>query len=179
MDTFSHAAWGFATLRWRGSRPAWLGVVAGASPDLLFYLPYSVEQARAEGFRSLFLTGSFNMWKTGGPPLPPILAAAYTKYYIYSHSLVLLTAVLLLLFTLRQRSWLWLGIPYGLHILMDIPTHERFAVQPFFPLSDWAFVGLTWGDPRIFWPHLILLIGTLLWVRKKYGSTRTTRSQSP
>lgn len=178
MDTFSHAGWGFASLRWRGSRPGWMGALAGSAPDLLFYLPYAVEQTLAEGLRSLLLTGPPEMWKIGGPPLPPILAAAYGRYYVYTHSLVLLGLALVLLFVARQRRLLWLGIPYGLHILMDIPTHERFAVQPFFPLSDWAYVGLSWGDPRIFWPQLLLLIGTLIWIRTKSRQKRTNRPSS-
>lgn len=35
MDTFSHAAWGYATLNTRRDLK-WWGALAGAVPDLLF-----------------------------------------------------------------------------------------------------------------------------------------------
>jgi membrane-bound metal-dependent hydrolase YbcI (DUF457 family) len=167
MDTLSHAAWGWVALRQGQRRLAWWGALAGAAPDLLFFVPYAVEQVATNGFGSLFLAREPAMWTLDGPPLPPILAAAYDRYYVYSHSLVLLAAVLILVWALGARRWLWLGIPYALHILMDIPTHEKFAVQPFFPLSDWRFIGLSWGDPRIFWPHLVLLLAVLAWTWRR------------
>ena len=172
MDTFSHAAWGWVALRRARPSLAWWGVLAGAAPDLLFYIPYAVEQVAAGGFASLLLANEPGVWKLDGPRLPPIMAAAYDSYYVYTHSLVLLLAVVSVLYLARWREWLWLGLPYALHILMDIPTHERFAPQPLFPLSDWRFIGLSWGDPRIFWPHLVLLVGAVVWTlrRRRTGS---------
>jgi len=167
MDTFSHAAWGWVSLRRPRPALAWWGALAGALPDLLFFAPYAVEQVAAAGWRSLFLANEPDVWKLDGPPLPPILAAAYDSYYVYTHSLVLLAAVLAILYFARQRSWLWLGVPYAIHVVMDIPTHERFAPQPFFPLSDWKFVGLSWGDPRIFWPQLGLLLVAVVWTLRR------------
>ena len=163
MDTFSHAAWGWVTLRPTRPRLAWWGLLAGALPDLLFFIPYAVEQVAVGGVTSLFAANEPGIWKIDGPPLPPIMDAAYDRYYVYSHSLVLLALVLAVLFLARQRRWMWLGLPYAIHILMDIPTHEKFAPQPFFPLSDWHYIGLSWGDPRIFWPHLVVLVGAVVW----------------
>jgi membrane-bound metal-dependent hydrolase YbcI (DUF457 family) len=65
-----------------------------------------------------------------------------------------------------KRRWLWLAIPYALHIVMDVPTHERYNTQPFWPLASWQITGLSWGDPRIFFPHLAILIGVYLWLWK-------------
>ena len=67
----------------------------------------------------------------------------------------------------RHRQWLWLGLPYALHILMDIPTHERYRTQPFYPLSDWQISGLSWADPRIFWPHLGVLAVACVWAWRR------------
>lgn len=163
MDTFSHAAWGWVALRRPRPQLAWWGLLAGALPDLIFFIPYAVEQVAVGGFGSLFAANEPDMWKIDGPPLPPIMDAAYDRYYVYSHSLVLLAVVLLALYLVRRRHLLWLGIPYAVHIVMDIPTHEKFAPQPFFPLSDWHYIGLSWGDPRIFWPHLVVLVAAVIW----------------
>lgn len=179
MDTLSHAAWGWVTLRRPRPYLAWWGAAAGALPDILFFVPYAIEQVAVGGVRSLLLANEPGVWKLDGPPLPPIMAAAYDSYYVYTHSLVLLGGALLLLYAARQRQWLWLGLPYAVHILMDIPTHERFAPQPFFPLSDWRFIGLSWGDPRIFWPQLALLLGALAWsLRRGRASTDVGMAKS-
>jgi len=169
MDTFSHAAWGWVALRKARPSMAWWGALAGAAPDLLFYLPYAVEQVAAGGLESLLLANEPGIWKIDGPPLPPIMAAAYDSYYVYTHSLLLLAGALLIFYVVGRRRWLWLGLPYAIHIVMDIPTHERFAPQPFFPLSDWHVIGLSWGDPRIFWPHLALLIAAVVWSLRRRG----------
>ena len=66
-----------------------------------------------------------------------------------------------------RREWLWLAVPYALHIVMDVPTHERYETRPLYPLSDWHVLGLSWGDPRIFVPNVVVLAITLLWIRAR------------
>lgn len=160
MDTFSHAGWGYATLH---ARPglAWWGSLAGAMPDLLFFIPSRIENVFEKGWAGLRVGSEPGIWRADGPPLPPELVEAYYRYYIYSHSLVLLTVATAILWLTRLRRWTWLALPYALHILMDIPTHERYQTQPFFPVSSWHVQGLTWSDPRIFWPNVIVLVVTL------------------
>jgi hypothetical protein len=143
MDTFSHAAWGYATLN-RQPRLRWWGALAGAAPDLLWFVP--------------------RIWRADGPPLPPELVESYFRYYVYTHSLVLLGVVTAMLVATRWRRYAWLAIPYALHIVMDIPTHERYQTQPFYPLSSWHFDGLTWADPRIFWPNTLALVVVYAWI---------------
>ncbi len=137
---------------------AWWGALAGAMPDLLFFIPSRVEILIEQGWsRAMNVGGEPGMWRTGGPPLPPELVEAYWRYYVWSHSLVMLAAVTGALALTRFRRWCWLAVPYALHILMDLPTHERYEGRPFYPLSDWHFIGVSWGDPRILIPNVIAL----------------------
>lgn len=165
MDTLSHAGWGYATLH---AKPglAWWGALAGAAPDLLFFIPSRIENVFKTGWAGLTVGSEPGIWRADGPPLPPELVEAYYRYYVYSHSLVLLALATALVWAIGLRRWTWLAAPYALHILMDIPTHERFQTQPLFPLSSWSMQGLTWGDPRIFWPNVIALVITLALVAR-------------
>lgn len=164
MDTLSHAAWGYAVLNRRGRPLALAGALAGALPDLLYFIPSRIEQIVERGWSGLFIGREPGIWRANGPPMPPELIEAYHRYYVATHSLVLLGVVVLILLVSRARRWAWLGLPYALHIAMDIPTHERYLTQPLYPLSDWTFVGLAWVDPRIFWPNVAALALTYGWI---------------
>jgi hypothetical protein len=169
MDTFSHAGWGFATLHAKRGL-AWWGTLAGAAPDLLFFIPSRMEGLVERGWAGLATGADPGIWRANGPPLPPDLLEAYHRYYVKTHSLVLLAIAVAVLFAAGQRRWTWLAIPYGLHILMDIPTHERYQTQPFWPLWSWSVQGLTWGDPRIFFPNAIALgvvLVLVVWRRRR------------
>ena len=166
MDTLSHAGWGFAALHARRSL-AWWGALAGAMPDLLFFIPSRVEGLIEKGWTGLTAGSEPGVWRAEGPPLPPELVEAYYRYYVKTHSLLLLAVAVVLLLLTGKRKWAWLAVPYGLHIVMDIPTHERYQTQPFWPLSSWSFEGLTWGDPRIFWPNVILLAIALVFAARR------------
>jgi hypothetical protein len=163
MDTFSHAAWGYATLH-RTPRLRWWAALAGAAPDLLWFIPSAVAHVTDGGWGALPLGSDRSIWRADGPPLPPALVESYFSYYVYTHSLVLLAIVTAALLATRWRLYAWLAIPYGLHILLDIPTHERFQTRPFYPLSAWQFEGLTWTDPRIFWPNAVALVLVYVWI---------------
>jgi hypothetical protein len=175
LDTFSHAAWGAATLR--AAKPGtssgrsqrtirwWVAALAGAMPDLLFFIPSRIEQVIENGWAGAAVGSAEGIWRADGPPLPPELVEAYFRYYVKSHSLVLLTLACLLIWAAGRKRWLWLAVPYALHIFMDMPTHERYMTQPLWPLSTWHMQGLSWADPRIFFPHLAVLIGLFVWLK--------------
>lgn len=173
MDTFSHAAWGVASLRTArptsaaGSSerrmPWWGAAIAGAAPDLLWAIPLFVQRVLGLGTPPP-ATDPGNVWRADGPPLPAYLVEAYERYYVKSHSLVLLAVVSAIIFLSGRRRWLWLTVPYALHILMDIPTHERYQTQPFWPVSTWRMQGIAWSDPRIFLPNVALLVVVYLWL---------------
>jgi hypothetical protein len=162
MDVFSHAAWGYASLHAK-PRLRWWAALAGAAPDLLWYIPSAAERVAARGWIGLSVGSDRRIWRADGPPLPADLVDAYYRYYIYTHSLVLLALVTAALLATRWRRYAWLAVPYALHILMDIPTHERYQTQPLAPLSSWHVQGLTWTDPRIFWPNVAALLVVYIW----------------
>lgn len=168
MDTFSHAAWGYAALRWRGSKAGRIGALLGAAPDLLFFIPLQIETFVKDGRPSMLVPRDPGIWRSDGPPLPPDLARAYHDYYVYTHSLVVLAAVLGLLLVIKKRHWLWFAIPYAFHIMLDLFTHERYLTPIFFPLSDWTFSGLAWSDLRIYVPNLIALALVYTWIWRRY-----------
>ena len=90
------------------------------------------------------LNGNFHR----GPPsissLPEWLFAAYNM----THSLVMFLAVFLLTYLLTKK-WFWPLTAWGIHIVIDIPTHStRYFPTPFlWPLSDYAFNGISWATP--------------------------------
>lgn len=170
MDTLSHAAWGYVALRHGGTRMAWRGALAGAAPDLLFFVPSTIERVVERGWAGLSVGREPGIWRAGGPPLPLELVEAYHRYYVFTHSLVLLALLVCALWVLRRRQWVWLAVPFALHVLMDIPTHERYLTQPFYPLSSWSISGLSWADPRIFWPNIVALVAAYGWIwRRRQG----------
>ena len=175
MDTLSHAAWGYATLhRKRGL--AWWGALAGAAPDLLWFIPSRIEAIVEKGWAAGMALGrERNIWRADGPPLPPDLVEAYHRYYVHTHSLVWLAAATAALSLTRHRRLAWLAIPCALHIVMDMPTHERYLTQPLYPLSTWQMVGLAWSDPRIFIPNVVALLATFSLIAWRRASARVIR----
>jgi hypothetical protein len=163
MDIFSHAAWGYASLHHKQDVRRW-SALAGAAPDLLWFLPSAAERVLERDWRGVTIGSDRTIWRADGPPLPPDLVESYFRYYIYTHSLVLLVLVAAVLLATRWRRYAWLAVPYAVHILMDIPTHERYQTQPFYPLSSWHVEGLTWTDPRVFWPNVIAVALTYAWI---------------
>ena len=167
MDVVSHALWGYAVLRWRGPRSARWGALFGAAPDLLFFIPGLLRQVAVRGL------GAFsspvgrdpNIWRKDGPPLPSDLVDTYDHYYVLTHSLVILAVLALAWWLLRRRS-VWLLVPCWLHVLMDIPTHERWLTPMFFPVSNFTVMGYAWNRPEVFFPNLAALLvtyGFLFW----------------
>lgn len=174
MDTFSHAAWGLASLRtWRKStepgdserRVRWWGaMLAGAMPDLLWAVPLLVQRLLGLGTPPPVVAPGPDIWRALGAPLPAYLVEAYFRYYVKSHSLVLLGIACAAVWWSGRKRWLWLAVPYALHIFVDIPTHERYETRPFWPLSQWHMQGLAWSDPRVFFPNVAALVGVYFWL---------------
>lgn len=175
MDTFSHAAWGLASLRTaRKTTPVgnsergvtwWQAMVAGAMPDLLWTAGLLAQRLFGFGTPPPDVAPGADVWRASGPPLPAYLVEAYYRYYVKSHSLVLLAlACAGVRWWSGRTRWLWLAVPYALHILIDIPTHERYETRPLWPLSQWHMQGLAWSDPRVFLPNLAVLAGVYLWL---------------
>ena len=79
-------------------------------------------------------------------------------HYRYAHSLLVALAVSGLLYLLRKPFFLP-SLAWPLHLILDALTHAspgKFHTELFFPLSSWAFNGLSW------WQHSWLV--ALYWL---------------
>lgn len=159
MDVFSHAIYGYATLRWRGPKSGWLGALLGAAPDLLYSGAAIIRRVVRDGWSGLGSGGGSDrsVWLRDGPPLPPDLVADYNDFYRYTHSLGILAMLAFVWFALRRKPP-WVLLPWLLHILMDIPSHERYLTPVFFPFSDFTVMGMSWSRPPMLIANAVLLI---------------------
>jgi hypothetical protein len=160
MDTLSHALWGYASLRWRGPRSARWGILTGMAPDLIFGVVAAAGRVAEHGWAGLKPVGMGrdpHIWLADGPPMPPDLVEAYDKYYVWSHTLVPVLVLALVWYLVRRRPP-WLLVPWALHIVMDIPAHERYLTPFLYPLSNWTVQGYAWGR----WPMLLANWGGLV-----------------
>ena len=103
-------------------------------------------------------------------------------FYSLSHSIVVFCVVMFLvvlfyrLFTgrkARRSASLWAMLGWGLHILIDVPSHsyEYSATPVFWPISEWRFSqGIDWGTPTFLlfnFLALFLLYLFLLWTEPR------------
>ncbi|GIV98468.1 MAG: hypothetical protein KatS3mg057_3125 [Herpetosiphonaceae bacterium] len=180
MDTLSHALWGYAVTRWRGPRTARWGAVMGAAPDLLYSSAALIDRISRKGLSALNERGGADpsIWRRDGPPLPEELVYAYNTYYVWTHSLIILAAVALIWYLLRRRPP-WLLLPWLVHILMDIPTHERYETPFLFPLSDFKIIGYSWGRPAILIANLTALALVYFLLYRRYWSKHRAAREQP
>jgi len=149
MDIFSHGLWGGVAFGRKSKKKFWMAFGIGMMPDLLaFALPFVGRiSGAAEG----------PAYSNGHPDASMIPQYVY-HIYNFSHSLVIFLAVFLIVWAIRKKPQ-WLLGAWGLHILVDIPTHSsEFFPTPFlWPLSNYHIDGINWGNPVIFISNLIFL----------------------
>jgi hypothetical protein len=149
MDVIAHGLWSNIALYKKypnEPKKRWIGVAFGVLPDIIPFAP---------SFIYLFITGvRFNMQD-----------ALYSQHWVhmwareaynYTHSLVIFAAVVIVVTLLRKGRVYWPMLTWGLHILMDIPTHPNFYNTPFlFPVSGFKFqnLGLPWSHAYIMIPQ--------------------------
>jgi hypothetical protein len=149
MDIFSHALWGGAALG-RKRRVDFLFAAAfSVLPDLL-----------GEGvMMSLAALGLDGMptWEHGHPSIGDFPAYAQ-NFYNASHSLIIFALVFSLVWLLRKGAFLPLAA-WGIHILIDTPTHSAalFPTPFLWPLSDFKVDGIRWDSPAVMIPNFVLL----------------------
>ncbi|HTY99554.1 MAG TPA: hypothetical protein VMB75_06950 [Rhodocyclaceae bacterium] len=170
MDIVSHGLWGGIAFGRASRKLFWTAFAFGVMPDLLAFGPH--------------FAGS--LWDSllGNPvqPIGPGHGYAAIPGYVFAiyhvtHSLVVFLTAFLAAWAIRRRPF-WPMAAWGLHILMDIPTHsERFFPTPFlWPLSDYTVNGMPWGQPLILVPDLVLLAGVYIWY---FGIHRRRKGASP
>ena len=139
MDAVSHGAWGATLVRSR-SLVGW-AVLTGLLPDLLPAI-YGIYRYRLAFFKDMTDQSFANHPEH-----------TYVILYRWCHSLIpisILTGITLAF----APSWTVLAIPYYLHLLLDIPTHQGiWATRLFYPLSDAHIDGRDW------WRHSWVSIG--------------------
>lgn len=164
MDFISHALWGGVAFG-RKTRRAYL-LAAGIStiPDLLteglFFVLY------------LLNIGGMPGWENGHPDIIAYPLFAQTLHNI-THSLVIFAVVFGMLWIVSGRPR-WIVAVWGLHVLIDIPTHSLalFPTPFLWPISDIRVSGIGWDSPMILAIDIILLIVVYsLWSYTAYVRT--------
>jgi len=133
MDILAHGLWGGVAFGWK-KKYGW-AFSFGVLPDLLAFGPFFI-------YRLFAGTTTF-----GKPELSAIPPAVFTAYN-FSHSLFTAIAILLVIRFLISKELAAAALAYPLHILLDIPTHDKtFFPTPFlFPVSDYRVDGFSWGN---------------------------------
>jgi len=148
MDTLSHALWGYVATQRKAK--FWKAAFFGAFPDLFaFTIPFVM---------MVFAGGMFTRHR---PNFPEYISTLYN----ISHSLIICALVFGIIYAFRKKLYIWM-IGWPLHILMDIPTHEKefFPTLFLYPFSNFVVDGIRWSNPYIFftnWGLLIILYGYL------------------
>ncbi|MDD3801947.1 MAG: hypothetical protein PHV45_07070 [Desulfuromonas thiophila] len=158
MDTFSHALWGLGLFGQRGR--AGLALLFGALPDLISFAPFLLWR---------LVTGR---WTPGKPPLE-ILPDWLLFNYALGHSTLVAGCAVLLLWCWRPELG-FVACGWLFHIVLDFPFHsaDYFPTQLLWPLSDFAFDGIPWSRPWIWYPNLVGVLALLVW---RLGQRRRRR----
>lgn len=167
MDIFSHGLYGGAGFFHRSKKSFWTAFTIGVLPDFLtFFWPFTVLLYQA-GFGKV----NFAMFE---PPIKDTMPQYVHTLYNFTHSIFIFAVVFIIIWIILKRPALEM-LAWGLHILMDIPTHSHiFFPTPFlYPFSSYTFDGLSWASQPFFtinWIVLILLYGYLFYRyrRKSY-----------
>ncbi|MEK6907049.1 MAG: hypothetical protein AABW45_00835 [Nanoarchaeota archaeon] len=155
MDIFAHFFWTYALFH--KTKKPYLTAFFGILPDLL-------------SFGLLFMINIFSgkSFFTRGPPDPATVPSFITQSYNYTHSLIIFAIILLIIYLLTKKFYIFLlGWPF--HILLDIPTHtNRLFPTPFlFPISNYVFNGISWGNPIFIKINYSLLLLTYIFIFRK------------
>jgi len=154
MDYFAHGFWSY--ILFHTTKKPYLAVLIGLLPDSLSWGIY-------------FIYNLFNGGMPGKPNLALVPDWVYTLYGI-SHSLITWGLLILCIYIIFKNVPIYLyAAPIA--ILFDIPTHTReFLPTPFlWPISDWAFPGISWGSKWFMitnYSLIILCLAYIFW--KKY-----------
>ncbi|MBI2650622.1 hypothetical protein HYX04_04895 [Candidatus Woesearchaeota archaeon] len=133
MDIFAHGLWSYAIFQ--NKKYVWWAALFGVLPDIL-------------SFGILFVMNMINGNFHRGPPALNTLPKWLFTAYNLTHSFVLFVAVFFAVF-LITKNWYLPLLAWGIHILIDVPTHSfRFFPTPFlWPISDYMFNGISWATP--------------------------------
>ncbi|MDD5759985.1 MAG: hypothetical protein PHI06_13000 [Desulfobulbaceae bacterium] len=149
MDFVSHTLWGYSLFGFRG-KPA-VALISGAMPDVVSFGPIVVTN---------MINGNYHH---GPPDLSTIPAWTFVAYDC-SHSLV--CASLAIVIVAKYNTGVaWAMLAWLAHIFLDVPFHTKayFPTKLFWPLSDFSFDGVSWGNPWVWFTQLALLTALLIY----------------
>ena len=173
MDFVSHALWGGIAFGRRTRKLFLTAAVISLLPDLLTEGLFAVLHA-------LNMSG-MPSWDLGHPDIAAYPPWAQTLYN-GTHSLVPFGLAFLLVWA-WGRAPEWVMGAWGLHILIDIPTHslELFPTPFLWPLSDFKVDGVAWHNPIVLCADVLLLLAAyalwLGWAKKRQRHTEHSRVQ--
>jgi hypothetical protein len=150
MDIISHGLWGGIALGRKKKSYFWWAFAISIFPDAIsfgilmviriFGLGGNVEAARDN--LSMGQIPHFINW-----------------LYNISHSFFVFGLVFFIVWLLLKKPF-WPLLAWGLHILIDIPSHSfAFFPTPFlWPFSNFKVNGISWGEPVVFFSDVTLLV---------------------
>ena len=149
MDIFSHALWGGAALGRKKHGDFLFAAAFSLLPDFF-----------GEGVMFLLvMLGLPNMpgLEHGHPDIGEFPAYAQ-NFYNATHSLVIFSLAFALVWLLKKKAFLPMAA-WGLHILIDIPTHSftLFPTPFLWPLTNFKVDGIKWDSLMILIPNYALL----------------------
>ena len=151
MDFVSHALWGGIAFGRRARKAFFAAAGISLLPDVLTEGLFAV--------LSVLSIAGMPGWDHGHPDITayPLWAQ---NFYNFTHSLVVFTLAFLLICAFVRKP-VWVVGAWGLHILIDIPTHsmELFPTPFLWPLSDFKIDGVGWHNPIVFGANALLLLG--------------------
>jgi membrane-bound metal-dependent hydrolase YbcI (DUF457 family) len=161
MDFVSHALWGGVSFGRKNRNNFLLAAGISILPDVL-----------TEGlFMVLYLLdiGGMPGWENGHPNISDFPMFAQNLYNI-THSLVIFALVFGLLWATAKKP-VWVVAGWGLHILIDIPTHSLtlFPTPFLWPISYFRVDGIGWDNPIILAIDIVLLVAVYsLWLYPRF-----------
>ena len=170
MDIISHGLWGGVTLGKKKRRNFIYAFGLSILPDIL-----------GEGIMfSLIFLGVSNMPSIEqGHPNITEFPVCVQNFYNATHSLIIFIVVFALIWIITRKPF-WLLLAWGLHIIIDIPTHSfKLFPTPFlWPISDFKINGIPWDNSIILIPNILLLvIFYIFWFYKKKIKIKFTNTQ--
>jgi hypothetical protein len=175
MDILAHGLWGGLAFCPQGRRKYLTAVALGMAPDFFSFGLFHVTHPEWMVNR---LAGEIS----GPPPLSLLPAYVFHAYNI-THSIIVWTMVVIVLWSLAKNPP-WLLAVWGLHIICDIPTHATsYFPTPFlWPFSTPFVDGISWATPEFLIANYTALItayaAMAFYVRRRRTATSPWRGHS-
>jgi hypothetical protein len=165
MDFASHALWGGISFGRHSRNTFLLAACISVLPDILtealFYVLY------------LLNIGGMPSWEHGHPTITDYPIFAQNLYNV-THSLIVFVLIFGLIWVVARKP-MWITASWGLHILIDIPTHALtlFPTPFLWPISSFKVNGIGWDHPAVLAIDAVLLITAYaIWLIPRFRRRR-------